>query len=275
MEGKVKNWLLGIGIAIILIIPMIVNSINSNRVEVKTFSDFEKSVGNLNFALFYVGTTDKDEYGPYKDFLINLRKQNKITVFTVDTSKLTSEERSKLKEYNSEFQMENVFGIIKDGKVVWASSNKLSEKDLQIRIDKYLNNIIPDDEIAYKTVSTYKEYMDLVNSKKVTMAVFGRNSCGWCNKYKPVYNEVADEEKVDIYYFDSDSFDKNEYSKIMNSGLMIPASCAKNKEEAPLSSGFGTPLTIFTKNGKSFDCISGYVDKDALVAKLKSVGLIK
>ena len=117
--------------------------------------------------------------------------------------------------------------------------------------------------------------MALVNSKKVTMAVFGRNSCGWCNKYKPIYNELAKENNIDIYYFDSDAFDKSEYSKILNSGLTIPAKCSKTKVETPLSSGFGTPLTLFTKNGKTIDCISGYTNKSGLTSALKDVGLIK
>ena len=275
MDGKTKNWLLGIGIAIILIVPMIIGSIKNGKVEVKNFAEFEAAVDNTEFALVYAGTTDKDEYGPYKDMLVHLKKANKIDVFTIDTSKLTSDERNKLTEYHEEFLKENVFAIIQDVKIVYAISNILSEEDLQIWIDKYLNNIIPNDEIAYKTVATYDEYMKLVNSKKITMAVFGRNSCSWCNKYKPVYNEVAYEKDLDIYYFDSDSFNKTEYSKIMNSGLMIPAECTQEKTEQPLSAGFGTPLTIFTKEGKTIDCISGYVNKDNLITKLKKVGLLK
>ena len=118
--------------------------------------------------------------------------------------------------------------------------------------------------------------MKVIKSKNVIMTVFGRNSCYWCNKFKPVYNEVAQEQNVEIYYIDSDSFDKDEYNKILNSGLNIPAKCTESKEkDLPLSSGFGTPLTIFTKKGKEIDCIGGYVNKASLESKLKSVGMIK
>ena len=117
--------------------------------------------------------------------------------------------------------------------------------------------------------------MKLANSKNITMTVFGRNSCSWCNKFKPVYNEVAAEYKLDIYYIDSDNFDSTEYSKILNSGLLIPAKCTQNGEDTPLSSGFRTPLTLFTQNGKSIDCIGGYLNKTRLVSTLKSVGLIE
>ena len=49
----------------------------------------------------------------------------------------------------------------------------------------------------------------------------------------------------------------------------------KSKEETPLSSGFGTPLTLYLKNGKVVGCISGYVNKEKLETKLKSVGMMK
>ncbi len=128
--------------------------------------------------------------------------------------------------------------------------------------------------VAYKTVSTYEEYKKIVDSDKVTMAVFGRNSCSWCNKYKPIYNEVAEEKKVDIYYFDSDSFNKKEYEKIMNMDLKILAHCNRDGVEKSLSDGFGTPLTLFTSNGKTIDCIGGYVEKEELLTKLEEVGMI-
>lgn len=73
--------------------------------------------------------------------------------------------------------------------------------------------------------------MKVIKSKKVIMTVFGRNSCYWCNKFKPIYNEVAKEQGADIYYIDSDSFNKDEYNKILNSGLNIPAKCTESKEK--------------------------------------------
>ena len=129
--------------------------------------------------------------------------------------------------------------------------------------------------VSYKTVSTYEEYKKIVESDKITMAVFGRNSCSWCNKFKPIYNEVAGEYNIDIYYFDSDSFDKDEYNKIMNMAeLKVLAQCNRDNVDKALSEGFGTPLTLFTKSNETIDCIGGYVDKDELITKLKSVGMI-
>jgi thioredoxin-related protein len=60
----------------------------------------------------------------------------------------------------------------------------------------------------------------------------------------------------------------------MDLGLKIPASCSSTGEEVDLQPGFGTPLTLFTKNGKVIDCISGYVNKSELITKLETVGMI-
>lgn len=275
MKGKIKSWIIAIGIIVILMIPIIVNFINSKRISIKSFDDFYNNITKTAFSLVYFGDTKMDDYENYKKSLLEVRKKFDIDVYTIDIKKLTSEELSKLVAINNEFKNENVYAIIRDGELIYVSSDRHDKEYLEKLINKYYNNIIPEDEVAYKTVSTYKEYMAIANSKKITMAVLGRNSCGWCNKFKPIYNEVAAEYNLDIYYFDSDAFNSTEYNKILNSGLTIPAKCSSTKTEVPLSNGFGTPLTIFTQNGKTIDCISGYTNKTGLISILKEVGLIK
>ena len=62
-------------------------------------------------------------------------------------------------------------------------------------------------------------------------------------------------------------------------GLLTITGCSKNntatEKETKLEPGFGTPLTLFTKKGKVIDCINGYVNKETLVSKLETVGMIK
>ena len=275
MKGKYKNWVIIAAIIIILMIPIIINFINSKKVKVITFEDFYTNISKTGFSLMYFGTTEKDEYNDYKKTLVELKNKYKIDVATIDINRLNEKEKEKLIELSEEFKNQNIYCIIRDGEIIYVSSNKLTIEDLGKLVDKYYNNIIAKEDIAYKTVSTYKEYMTLVSSKKTIMAVFGRNSCGWCNKFKPVYNDVAAEYNLDIYYFDSDSFNSAEYSKILNSGLTIPAKCSRTKTEVPLSNGFGTPLTLFTKSGKTVGCIGGYTNKTGLINELKNVGILK
>jgi thiol-disulfide isomerase/thioredoxin len=271
MKDKLKNWIIALIVIIILIIPIIVSNINSKKVSIETFEDFNSSISSTSFSIVYFGDTSKN-YDSQKEIMRNLRTEYSIDASIVDSKTLTASEQETLSALNDQIT-EGTYAIISDGEITYVATDA-TEEELSHLVNKYYNHVIEDDEISYKTVSTYKEYMALVNSKKITMAVFGRNSCSWCNKYKPVYNDIASEYDLDIYYFDSDSFDSTEYNKILNSGLTIPAKCTGSEEE-PLSSGFGTPLTIFTQNGKTIDCISGYTNKTGLISALQEVGLIK
>ena len=275
MKDKVRNLVVICVIVIAVLLPIIIPFIRSGAVSTKNYNYFSDKLSNTTFSLVYFGSTDKDEYKPYKTILKNLKKEYKIDTYTVDITKLSETERKTLTNLNEELKNQNVFVIVRDGEIIYANSNQITEEELSAVINKWGNGIIPEEEVVYKTVSTYKEYMALVNSKKIVMAVFGRNSCGWCNRFKPVYNEVATENNLDVYYFDSDSFDTTEYSKILNSDLKIPAKCTDTGEAQKLSDGFGTPLTLFTKEGKVINCISGYVNKTRLTSILKETGMIK
>lgn len=277
MSRTLRSWIIAIVIIIILLIPIYVDYYKNNNVEtIKSYNAYTELVNKNGFAVIYVGKDADSKV----DILKNLKKEfntseTSAEFKTIDNSKINETDKTSFS--NESIDLDKTSWIILNEKeVAYQSSEDLSEKQLETLINKYLNHIIPEEEIAYKTVSTYDEYMKVIKSKNVVMTVFGRNSCYWCNKFKPIYNEVAQEQGVDIYYIDSDSFNQDEYNKILNSGLNIPAKCTDSKEEdLPLSSGFGTPLTIFTKKGKEIDCIGGYVNKASLESKLKSVGMIK
>ena len=57
--------------------------------------------------------------------------------------------------------------------------------------------------------------------------------------------------------------------------MKIPKACNDSGKAVALSELNAVPLTIFTKNGKVIDCISGVESKEGLTAKLKDVGMIK
>lgn len=272
---KVKKILLPIILIVILLLPIIVNYVNNKRISVISYDKYSTNVSEEKVTLTYFGDTSSEEYAKIKEELQELKHKYSIEISSVNINKLTTEEKNKLTSLSDKFNNNSTFVISQDGKEVKVVDKTTENVNLDAQLDKYINNVIPEDEIAFKTVSTYKEFMNIYKSKKVTMHVFGRNSCYYCNIFKPVYNEVAAENNLDIYYYDSDSFNSDEYTKILNSGINIPAECASSKEETPLSDGFGTPLTLYFKNGKVVGCISGYVNKEKLESKLKSVGMIK
>ena len=150
----------------------------------------------------------------------------------------------------------------------------MREKVILVCEECLSRNYITEKNKSYKVVNTFNEYKKLVKSDELIMSVFGRNSCAYCNLFKVVYNALAEKYDYSVYYFDSDVFDKNEYTKIINMDLIVPGKCDSYGNDFKLSDGFGTPLTIFTQNGKIVDCISGYANRDKLMEKLISLKMI-
>lgn len=270
-------------VVLLLCIPIIADIASNRSLSELEYKDFEGVIDETSrygFALVYVGKDNADTKKELKKIISDHKSGDSVVLgYYINAEELSAQEMKKL--VGSE-KVNDAYIFISNGEVIRTETKALKTDDIKAYVDEYTVytgdklNTIRKDLTYYKVLKTAKEYKKLVDAKKtVTMAVFGRNSCFYCNHFKPVYNTVAEEYNLDIYYFDSDSYDTTEYANIMNMGLVIPASCSDTKAEKPLSSGFGTPLTLFTKNGEVIDCISGYVGKRALVSKLETVGMIK
>lgn len=282
MKGIAKKIII-VCVVLLLLIPIIVDVVkNRSLKEIKysEYSDVMSGTARFGFALVYVGEVNDDVNKEIKS-IIDKHTQSDYAVsgYYINAKELSKEELTSLTNSASST---SAYVFISNGEVIKTITDKLDSKTLNKYVDEYTVytnnklNGISKDLSYYKTLKSAKAYKKLVEEKKlVTMAVFGRDSCFYCNQFKPVYNTVAEEYNLDIYYFDSDSYDSTEYTKIMNMGLIIPASCSDTQKEVELSQGFGTPLTLFTKNGKVIDCISGYVGKKELISKLETVGMIK
>ena len=105
------------------------------------------------------------------------------------------------------------------------------------------------------------DWITKTKGNDVMVTVFAQTTCSWCKKFKPVVKEVIGEEKADIYWFDVDTVTQDEYSSLGEAYSDLK--------------DFGTPYTLITQNGKKIDEISGYVEKSTLIAKLKTVGVLK
>lgn len=275
MKSKLKSWIFGVLIVAILALPIVVDYFNNKKVAIISYDKYSQLVTNGDFALVYFGDTKDSDYTDVNQTLVETRKEFDVNVNAFDYTKLSDTEKSEFLKANNLDETTNGWIFIKDGSVQYIQVGDTNKTKLDSLVDKYYNGIIPEEEIAYKVPTDSAAYKKIVNSKDVNMSVFGKTSCSWCTKFKLVYNEVASESKVNIYYFDSDVYNQDEYDKILKMGLKIPAACSDSGAAVPLENGFGTPLTLFTKNGKVIDCISGYVNKETLETKLKSVGMLK
>ena len=275
MEKKSKTWIIVVVVCLVMLLPMLIGYFSKARIKEIAYDRFLDIKEEGENALIYVGDLSDESYDGIIDILNDVDKEgtksdyaSDYSIYSIDSTDLTKEELLKLGTENGYIYI--ISGDVQ--KIVDASTAK---KTLVNLVDAYYNATFNDDNSFFKVAKNASAYEKLVDSKDITVAVFGRNSCYYCNIFKPVYNAVAEKYDLDIYYFDSDNYDSKEYQKIMKLGLKIPASCNSDGKESLLSDGFGTPLTIFTKNGKTVDCISGYVDRDTLISKLVINDLIK
>ena len=261
MEEKKINYglIIFLVVLVILFIPIISDYIKKQNIQVLSSKEIsEKIDADENFVL-YIGDMEKNVKKELKTFR-DITKNDYSYQYNVYNVK-SSEDVEKIFGKNIES------AIVVEGDIQKTYS-KYDEKTINKDVKTYLVADITSDVVSYKVAKNFKDYKKIIKSDDVIMTVFGRKSCSYCNLFMPVYNGVADKYEVDIYYFDSDNYDASEYKKIVNLDLTVPAICSSTGAEFKLSDGFGTPLSIFTKKGKIVDCISGYVNRSALIDKL-------
>ena len=252
-----------LAIVFIMITPIIKNVFVLEKIEMITKSVLNKKINDKESFIVYVGDIDKSTN----------RKLSKII------NRKTSDAISDYNVYNIDKKI--LAEDIKNNKVIIYIEGDIQKtyksfnfEKIEDDVNAYYLGIYNNNNTYFKVAENYAQYKKLINSDLTTMAVFGRNSCSWCNKFKPVYNAIAEKYSLDIYYFDSDSYNSTDYNKILHMNLTIPAKCSSEEKEFKLLDGFGTPLTIFTRNGKVVDCISGFKDRASLIDILKDNELI-
>lgn len=139
-----------------------------------------------------------------------------------------------------------------------------------------------EEDYTYSTEAFTEIGMDDISSiskKKEVVIFMGRQGCYWCSLYAPVIGMAADENNFDVYYLD--------FGKMVDFTLDTPAISDEESYDAliewlensdyadSVSSGIGTPMTFFVKNGKLVNMIGGYVDESGLETYLKEEGFIK
>ena len=120
-------------------------------------------------------------------------------------------------------------------------------------IDKVLSK-------SYFSEIKYDAVMEKLENKESFVLCITQTTCSHCASYKPKLEEVANEEKIEIYYIEVDLLDEEE-----STGL---------KSVINYSS---TPATVFIIDGEEKTAatrINGDASKDKIIKKLKSNGFI-
>lgn len=268
MENK-KNVFIVCLTIIVLIIILLILRLNTIKIKTIEFVNLNTEISKVDSSILYIGNVTDN----VKDLMKTFKKEYRLTLFS--TKSTIDEINSYLSAYKLDIKKLPAFIIFNNEEPIGIMEDNLSTERYQELIEKYLYNKIPPSEIAYKVLPKASDYINMVNSKKYTISVFGYESCSYCNLYLPVINKIAQEKNIDIYYFDRENYDTEEWDNIMNLDLEIPGECTLDGKSTTFLKGFPKPMTVITKSGKIVGCIRGYVTEDVVINKLKEFKLIK
>lgn len=130
--------------------------------------------------------------------------------------------------------------------VIGIVSSKGTESLEEIKFPLTLTGEVGSHEI------TYTQYEDMVNNGEAFIVVIERTGCGYCQKYMPLVEEVANEKKIAINYINTDNLSEEEFNKLSTTNKYL-----KRNE-------WGTPTTLFMLGDRVIDSIGGYVEKDSI-----------
>lgn len=265
-----KNLFLIVTIVIVVALIFILILMRRNSFVVVNIdkSEILTSIEEKGAAILYTKDLDKE----IKEQLKSYYEEYKIPAYYSNMS--LSDINALLEDYDLSTDTETTFIIFMNRKPVGVAI-PLDKVGIKKLLDKHLYNIIPEDEIAYQVLSTANEYIKKVNSKEYTVAVFGINGCSHCDVYLPTINDIARDYNLNIYYFNRDEYDEDEYQKIMELDFEIPAKCTKTGYSTSMNKTFPKPMTIITKSGEFVDCIRGNVTREEVLKMLKEYKIVK
>lgn len=258
-----KTIMLGIFfIAIIAIVPivMIVKSIEAGQI-VKAYG---KAFNSEKQELIYLGRPTCGYCQQLEPILLELKDRFDFEYTYVNTDKISD---AQLESILADLDIEKgKFGtpyliFVKDGKKVSESDGYRGEDGLFNFLQT--NNFIPSDAKLYLNYIGIDGYKEVMASTTNSILVVAQKSCSYCQKARPIYNEIIEENDIAINYL--------EYDLLSDADKTV----VKTFLDANLGEDWGTPTTLVIKDGKKVDILAGLTTKDAFVKFFKDNSLIK
>lgn len=103
----------------------------------------------------------------------------------------------------------------------------------------------------------YSEYEEKLNTEAPFLMVIVNDGCGYCDAYKPIVEEVANEYQLPINYINLAHLTAEERQLFKSSNSWLK----RNQ--------WGTPTTLFMYGDQVVDTIEQYVNKETLVEFVK------
>lgn len=185
-------------------------------------------------------------------YIERLQTDYKIKFNTLNISELDEEEMNKLILSNSVFNDDwdaPLLISIKDGKEI---SNVKGYKEYSVlkRFVEYSSN--PNDSTPFTKISIDK-YLNLLNSKELSIIYIGRPDSNGCEVFVPILNKVTSEKNLKVYYLNTDILDTTEkWDKLNNSNEIFKGV-------------WFTPTTLIVKDAQIIDYKMESMDEETLL----------
>lgn len=114
---------------------------------------------------------------------------------------------------------------------------------------------------SYIINSSFEEINNKINNKDSFILYIGSAECSHCEVFKPKLEDIANENKIEVFYIDVSKLNDEEKTKLSN-----------------IVSYSGTPTTAFIVDGYdpgSQTHIDGDVSKDKIIDTFKNNGYLK
>ena len=215
MSKKVFKIIVVCLIIILLLIPVFKEMSNNTGFRTIKYDDYKKAVENTEsykLALIYAAPksieTTEESKETIKEVLKDITKDDEeITPYYIDSDDLKADAIKALKLDETTGQ---AYIFASNGEAIKIISGGLSKEDLVKYVNLYSANGIDESLVKYRTAKSAETFMKRVKKDEVTMAVFGRDNCYYCQQFLPVVNTVAEEKALDyVYYFDSNNYDED------------------------------------------------------------------
>jgi predicted bacteriocin transport accessory protein len=287
----------GIVVIVLLLSSVLLQAISINNKNNNSYTsggneepsgNWQEALASSDLNLIYLGRPTCGWCNKIRPHLNYMTEKYDLSFIYVNMDEISSGDQTTL---FSKLDIDvNEFGtpylaVIKDGKKIaeqvgfvpeeelfkFVQDNKLIDKDA-----KYENSGISDEEeeepvvednSAYTDIDfvDFNKYKEIYESGNESVLVLGQTGCSYCNKYKPVINEIAKEKNITINYLDVRNINQEEWNTLISN----LNDYFKDHEQ------WGTPLTLIIKDKKVIDYQEGYNEKSTALKFLKDNGLIK
>lgn len=102
---------------------------------------------------------------------------------------------------------------------------------------------------------SYAEYQEKIDNNEQFVVIIERTTCSHCQNFMPVAEEFANDERVPMYYIDTDEMEEDEWEKLEKSNTFFEDN----------ADNWGTPTTLVLAGKESVDSVIGESDSDSLL----------